>query len=214
MHDAPNPYLALALSPPPPAPPSMSHEEVVRAPLTGPRAPQPGVVGVDTVDRLPLRRVSASPVLWWVGAHGGAGETTLAQLFPGTRAARHGWPVLDRAPDNHPPPAVVLLARTHLRGLLAAQRAAVEWASGTVPEVDLRGLVLLADAPGRLPHVLGDLADLIAGGVPRVWRVPWIERWRTGDLGGARSLPRSLRSLSKELSAVSHSPDRPHRKDT
>ena len=31
--------------------------------------------------------------VWWLGAHGGAGESTLEELFSGSRAAGHSWPV-------------------------------------------------------------------------------------------------------------------------
>lgn len=57
----------------------------------------------------------------------------------------------------------MLVARTNARGLRAAQLAATEWASGDVP-VHLEGLVLLADAPGRLPKALKQFVRLVAGG--------------------------------------------------
>jgi hypothetical protein len=146
----------------------------------GPAAPQPSVSAPDDADRFPRRDVREDEEVvtrWWVGAHGGAGESTLELLVPESRAAGHAWPVTR---PGLPPARVVLVARTNAGGLRAAQLAATEWASGGVP-VELEGLVLIADAPGRAPRALKDFAELVAGGVPMVWRLPWVEEWRTGE---------------------------------
>jgi hypothetical protein len=143
----------------------------------GPSAPQHGVPAPAEDQRLPKFAIPAADTLWWVGVHGGAGETTMSLLLPGTRAAGHRWPI----PPPPVPTPVVLVARTHGSGLRAAQRAAIEWASGVVQGVAVLGLVLIADAPGRLPRVLDDFADIVGGGVPRVWDIPWIEEWRRGE---------------------------------
>lgn len=143
----------------------------------GPSAPQHGVTAPSEHDRLAKFAIPAADTLWWVGVHGGSGESTMAQLLPGTRAAGHRWPI----PPPPVPTPTVLVARTHAAGLRAAQRAATEWASGVVQGVAVLGLVLIADAPGRLPRVLDDFADIVGGGVPRVWDIPWIEEWRRGE---------------------------------
>jgi hypothetical protein len=143
----------------------------------GPSAPQHGVTAPAEDQRLPKFAIPAADTLWWVGVHGGSGESTMSQLLPGTRAAGHRWPI----PPPPVPTPVVLVARTHGAGLRAAQRAAIEWASGVVQGVAVLGLVLIADAPGRLPRVLDDFADIVGGGVPRVWDIPWIEEWRRGE---------------------------------
>lgn len=147
-------------------------------PATGPTAPQPLVPAPDGGLRLfhPVRPAW----VWFIGAHGGAGETTLANLLPNSAAADHRWPACET------PAAVVLVARTSASGLLAARTAAQQWASKTSPRVHLLGLVLSPDAPGRLPKPLRELAEHVAGGVPRVWHLPWVEAWRTGDLAGPK----------------------------
>jgi len=137
--------------------------------------------------------------LWWLGVHGGAGESTLEQLLEGSRAASHAWPI---TAVDEPSARVVLVARTHDRGLRAVQLAATEWGSGSVP-VQLEGLVLLADAPGRLPKPLKELAELVAGGVPNVWRVPWVESWRRGEPVSAASAPSDVARLMDHLRALS-----------
>ena len=66
----------------------------------------------------------------------------------------------------------------------------------------LLGLVLIADAPGRLPHGLRRLAALIAGGVPAVWSVPWIEAWRLGEPPAPHNAPKVVRELLEDLRAM------------
>ena len=66
----------------------------------------------------------------------------------------------------------------------------------------LLGLVLIADAPGRLPHALRQLAALVAGGVPAVWSLPWIEAWRVGEPAGPQNAPKVVRQLLEDLRAM------------
>ncbi|MCY9785693.1 hypothetical protein KIK06_17545 [Nocardiopsis sp. EMB25] len=170
--------------------------EVVSGPAhpSGPTAPQAGITASGAL--LPRRPVTVPARLWWVGVHGGAGERTLAALLEGSRAAVHAWPEVAISVTFRP--QAVLVARTHARGLLAAQAAATEWASG-YSGVDLLGLVLIADAPGRLPRPLRDLAKLVSGGVPRVWNVPWIEAWRLGESPTLDAAPKPVRAMISDL---------------
>jgi len=135
-----------------------------------------------------------------VGCHGGAGVSTLATALPGGRAAGQVWP------DSPAGARVVLVARTHAAGLQAAQRAAAHWASGTLPPgIDLVGLVAVADAPGRLPRPLRELLDLVGGGLPRVWPLPWIEALRLGEPPDHAVLPRAYRLLAADLARLAPS---------
>lgn len=150
---------------------------------------------------LPRRSVDIARetvAVWWVGTHGGAGESTLEQLLEGSRAMGHAWP---QTADGATEPQAILVARTSARGLRSAQMAATEWASGTVP-VQLLGLVLMADAPGRLPRPLRDFAQVVAGGVPRVWRLPWVEPWRLGDPVSADTAPRAVTEFLGDLRSL------------
>ena len=47
--------------------------------------------------------------------------------------------------------------------------------------VDLLGLAVLADAPGKTPKPLRDFAAIVGGGAPRLWTLPWVEAWRHGE---------------------------------
>lgn len=132
--------------------------------------------------------------LWWVGVHGGAGESTLERIFRGTRASSHRWPVA-------PPPArpvVMLVARTDAWGLRAVQRAMHECQTRGL-SLELLGLVLIADAPTRLPRGLRDLQRVVSGSVPRVWSLPWVESWRAGEVPSQANAPKEAERLLEDL---------------
>lgn len=193
-----NPWLSHAASEPAAAPEVVQRVRERRGPSA--LGPQQGVPAPDMVDQLPFREQPAPAALWWLGVHGGAGESTLARLVPGARAAGHAWP---RPPISGPVPVrLVLVSRSHASGLRAAQKAATHWAAGGVGEVELLGLVVVADAPGRLPRPLRDLAALVAGGVPRTWHVPWVEDWRLGHDVTPETAPREVRRLIADLTAL------------
>ena len=47
--------------------------------------------------------------------------------------------------------------------------------------MELLGLAVLADAPGKTPKALRDFTAIVGGGAPRLWTLPWVEAWRHGD---------------------------------
>lgn len=133
----------------------------------------PGVDGL-TVRRHILRcRVNESHRLWMVGAHGGAGASTWAQILE-VGDAGTAWP-------QHVNPSralrIVVCCRSTAAGLRAAQDVGIEWASGALPG-QLVGLVVGADAPGRLPRELRDQLQITSGAFPRYTFVPWQAHWR------------------------------------
>jgi hypothetical protein len=161
---------------------------------TGATRPQLSVPQPDHADRLPRWNVSGiTPDYWWLGVHGGAGETSLARLDKRTRAAEHHWPLTASGST------VVLIARSNVSGLRAAQLAATEWASGTVPGIRVAGLVVLADAPGRLPREIREFARVVGGGVPLLWHIPWIESWRFGHDVPPEELPKEARAVLDQV---------------
>jgi len=159
------------------------------------RGPQP------TLDRparaLPRHTVDR-PGPFVLGVHGGAGESLIAALL-GWEPAQHSWPVAPTALTDQTT-KVVLTCRSDQVGLLAARDASREWAASTVPGVDLVGLVVIADAPGRLPRPLQDLCGVITGGLPHCWHLPWQPALRLG----ARADPNepAVRRLVDAISAA------------
>ena len=140
-------------------------------------APLRGMIEPDAADRLARRTMTGTATLWITGAHGGAGESRIAGLLDGARATDHCWPVLHEGSN----PRVLLVCRADISGLTAARSALTQWASGAAPKLDLLGLAILADAPGKTPKTLRDFAAIVGGGAPRLWTLPWVEAWRHGD---------------------------------
>jgi hypothetical protein len=146
----------------------------VTVPETGPVAPPHASVTA--------RRFS------WVGTHGGAGVSTLAAVFGGHDSGRD-WP----GPGD--PQSVLLVARTHAAGLDSVMRTVELFRRGQAPPgLDLDAVVLVADAPGRLPKPLAQRVKPIESAVD-VYRVPWVPDWRLGDLGG--NPPRETEALGR-----------------
>lgn len=138
--------------------------------------PLVGMVEPDAADRLGSLTMTGSASVWITGVHGGAGESRIADIIDGARVTHHCWPLL---PDGASP-RVLLVCRADMRGLSAARSALTQWASGAAPEVDLLGLAVLADAPGKTPKELREFASIVGGGAPRLWSLPWVESWRLG----------------------------------
>ena len=167
-------------------------------PLTGPAAPQHGVPGPPGGAHLGIVRQHRPARLWILGVHGGAGETSLALLDDEWQPAMHRWPLTEGHRSR-----VLLVARSNAVGLETARIAITQWAAGQVGFVDLLGLAIVADAPGRHPQPLRDLARNVSGGAPRTWHVPWIEDWRLGVPPSSAAVPRPVRTLVKDLRALS-----------
>ena len=159
--------------------------------------PAPRASGVLSAGVLPIRRqpivqAQARPLsanqgrarCWWLGVHGGAGETALARLFAGVPAAEHMWPISDGSPAG-----VVLVARTNFWGMSAAQAAMRDWSANYRLHVDVLGLVLVADRPGKLPRPLLDLQHDLQGATPNLWRLPWVECWSLGEIPSRENAP-------------------------
>lgn len=162
---------------------------------TGPGRPQRGVRRQPDTG-VPRVLVSGpAPALWVMGAHGGAGESTLTALLHGAAATDHGWPVRDGAGGTD---HVLLVCRSHAAGLRAAQLAAIEYGSDALPGT-LAGLVVLADAPGRLPKVLQDQIRLVAGAVPHTWQLPWVEEWRRSLTPDVTAVPGAVRNVLEKI---------------
>lgn len=139
---------------------------------------------------------------WWLGCHGGAGVSTLQHACGDGADALRGWPHVAGAAAQH----VVLVARSTAAGLQAAQTAARQWAAGGAgqPGPVLLGLVVVADAPGRLPPPLRRLQRLVAGGVPRTWEIPFADAWRLGE-DPATTRPRAAGDLARDLNSLTES---------
>lgn len=143
--------------------------------------------------RTPVRGTSRDGI-GWVKAHGGAGATSLAEALGGADVGAR-WP----EPARGEPRRIVLVGRTSARGLRAVSRALGALEDGKAPQgLELLAVVLVADAPGRLP--LGLLRRIrVVRSVAPVQRVPWIPAWRVG--AQLTHLPRQLSALADLVGA-------------
>lgn len=137
---------------------------------------------------------AARDAIGWVKAHGGAGATSLADLYGGVDVGAR-WP----DPAQGEPHRIVLVGRTSARGMRAVSRALDALRGDEAPAgLDLLAVVLVADAPGRLPLTLLNRVRVIRS-VVHVHRVPWIPAWRMDRL--PRALPRQLLTLAELVGA-------------
>ena len=172
-------------------------EETVTV-LRGASGPQRGVTGLTEHEGRLGRFLTDAHDVFWLGVHGGAGESVLANLLGGT-SCHHRWPARPNEETQHAPAPVFLVARQNKRGLDAARLAARDWAAGAHPDVDLQGLVLVADAPGRTPKSLAGQTRVVSGGVPSTWVVPWIEELRLTGTVDWESMAREPRKVLTAL---------------
>ncbi|RBO85332.1 hypothetical protein [Nocardia puris] len=122
-HRGPIPHTDLDIEPPPPTRRAAVREE-------------------------PLPTTGAYPPLWAVmGAHGGAGATTLARWWAPAADAGLSWPGSARTTQR-----VIIVARVCMAGMIAAADRLREWHAGLAPDgVVVIGLVLMPLRPGRVP---------------------------------------------------------------
>ncbi|MGW3661746.1 DUF6668 family protein [Streptomyces sp. NPDC005141] len=133
----------------------------------------------------------------WVKAHGGSGATSLAETLGGVDVGAR-WP----EPARGEPRRIVLVGRTSAAGLRSVSQALGALDEGNAPQgLELLAVVLVADAPGRLPLSLLRRIRILRS-VARVHRVPWIPAWRTG--GRPKSLPRQLVTLAGLVGSELH----------
>lgn len=169
--------------------------------LRGPRTPAPASsrdelppVRAYGEGRAPRHEALSEDGIGWIGAHGGAGATTLTRLLGGTDIGCR-WPDARLAE----PARVMLVGRTNMEGLRAVSRALHALREGRHPAgMRLVGVVLLADAPGRLPVQLTGRIRLLRSVAP-VHRVPWIPAYRLGEM--PKRLPKQLVRLSTMVDA-------------
>lgn len=108
--------------------------------------------------------------MWLVGAHGGAGTTTLAAAGVGLDVSGRHWPQVKGVELG-----VLFVCRASTSGLIAASHAGTALQRGQVPPgMHVAGLIIVAAQPGRWPKIVRERAELVGGWFPKVWRVPWV----------------------------------------
>ncbi len=173
--------------------PAGSSRRRVRAPALS--LPASGSVSAPPAGRSVETSTSTVGGVALLGAHGGAGVTSLlrAGLDQVAVDADRCWPKTG---------LVLLVARTSTSGLEWARDLARQHASGHAGDVELLGLVLVADAPGRLPARSAGLRDLVSGAFHQTWQLPWLEEWRLAATTEPLPAHPSVQHLAGEIARV------------
>ncbi|MFF7941622.1 hypothetical protein ACFZC5_18065 [Nocardia gamkensis] len=135
---------------------------------------EPGTVAVPErlapVRETPLPTTGAHPPLFAVlGAHGGAGTSTLARWWAPAADTGLAWPASPATTQQ-----VVVAARLCMPGLTAAADRLREWHAGLAPDgVHVIGLVLTAVRPGRVPVVVRRYRSVVAELVEHIYEIAW-----------------------------------------
>lgn len=166
------------------------HSPDIIGPLTPPARPVAQHSGqdsaqdpaqVDTQEQAPV----ITAVTWcWVGAHGGAGTSCLQQVSGIGLDCGTTWPT--RTGSSR----VLLVGRTNAHGLKAVRRILAGRGPGAAWAV-----VLVADAPGRLPRPLREQIRVLGGTAPRLVRIGWEPSWRLGEITPSSATAAALREL-------------------
>lgn len=177
-----------------------------RAPSPALSRPAPGLVSPPPAGRTLSASAHRIDAVGLLGAHGGAGVTSLLRAGLDQLAVDAGrcWP---RAG------LVLLVARTSTSGLEWARDLARQHASGRAGDVELLGVVWVPDAPGRLPARTCGLRDLVSGAFGRTWHLPWLEPWRlaatTEPLPAHPAVQQLLAELARPCQLPPRQPSRP-----
>ncbi|MGQ4618977.1 DUF6668 family protein [Nocardia sp. R7R-8] len=118
----------------------------------------------------PLPTTGAHPPLFAVlGAHGGAGTSTLARWWAPAADTGLAWPASPATTQ-----LVIVAARLCMPGLTAAAERLREWHAGLAPDgVQVIGLVLTAARPGKPPAVVRRYRDVVADLAEHVYQIGW-----------------------------------------
>lgn len=124
---------------------------------------------------VPRRGRGPAPVVWLLGAHGGAGVSTLERVWAPAGDSRHGWPAADT------PPFVAVVARMHTTGLEAAHRVIMQHRAGATSGCTLLGLVTVAAGPGKPDVSLSRRRELVAAAAGQSWHIGWVPELLSTD---------------------------------
>lgn len=170
------------------AAPMMAHTEGETPPERTPgqpsiHAPAPGE-GAQVWD-VPVP-ASGAPGVWLLGAHGGAGVSTLCRWIGPAGDAHRRWP----GGHGDQSPFVVLVAEESVTALSRAHLLVRQYASGgSGPSAHLLGVITVSRVPGRRPQQVRQRRDLLAGllaqisgGEGSMWSIPFVAGLNTVEI--------------------------------
>ncbi|MGW4352830.1 hypothetical protein ACWELJ_12155 [Nocardia sp. NPDC004582] len=148
-----------------------------------PTPPPAAVPPVAMWHRAVPNRPPRPPLLWLVGVHGGAGVSSLAASLRWAGDAGQRWPARIGAGADMDSPLVVLVGRSHLRGVNALHRALLAHQARATPAGSVVvGVLTVADSARPLPVPVARRREEMEGLAielgARTWRLGWLEPWR------------------------------------
>lgn len=146
-------------------------------------APAPAMQPVPMWHRAVPNRPARPPLVWLVGVHGGAGVSSLAASLSWAGDAGQRWPARIGLTGDMDSPLVILVGRSHLRGVNALHRALLAYEAQAAPAGSyVVGVLTVADAGRPLPIPVAQRREEMEGLAlalgARTWRLGWLEQWR------------------------------------
>lgn len=118
----------------------------------------------------PMDVVRPGPAVWLVGAHGGAGVSTLDRYWDFAADANRQWPCGNSREVESP--YVVVVCKETTEGLSDAHHLILEHRDRALGS-ELLGLVTVANAAGAAPKAVRQQRTVVAGAVANLWSIQW-----------------------------------------
>lgn len=169
-------------------------DDTPRGPRRGVHPPRADEMAAVWDQPIPSDRPAA---VWLLGAHGGAGVSTLCQWVSRAGDALGQWP----AGHGRQSPFVVIVAEESVRGLARAHALARQYAANAAgPSAHLLGVVTVARVPGKRPQAVRHQRELLTGLVDELWAIPFVPglnelalselpSWELGDTPTTKKRP-------------------------
>lgn len=151
------------------------------------------------------------PLVWLLGAHGGAGVSSLEHCLPFTADCGDRWPAVIGSET----PLVVVVARETIAGISSAHDLLRQYCCGLAGPSTLLGLVTVAARSGRVQADIRRYRAVVAGLVEHEWRISWhndwlvtdtidLPVWASGYGSGRRSsaMPKDINDFAEQLAAA------------
>lgn len=128
----------------------------------------------------PFAVARPGPAVWLLGAHGGAGVSTLTHYLVFAGDSGRQWPCgTDREVES---PYVVIVARETITGLKTAHELIVEHRERTLP-CEVLGLVTVAGSQ-RIDKAVRQYRSVVTASVPQHWSIGWHRFLSSAALSG------------------------------
>ncbi|NKS56577.1 hypothetical protein GS504_03465 [Rhodococcus hoagii] len=121
----------------------------------------------------------ARPLVWFLGASGGCGVSSLTRSLAYAGDCQRSWPGYIGQMPGADSPLVVIVCRTTMQSVQRAHHLLLQHAAGGTPVgTEILGVVMVADIDRRLSTPVKNRAAVVESLAGAAWHVPWLEPWR------------------------------------